>query len=269
MKSLRHALALLLISCLLSPTLVYGQETSPAPSEEVRWEQRSEQVGEWIGNLPQHIGNDFKETFWNKWHLLALAAGTGLIVGVHQADSNLQNTFQTERPFGKTFDDVMEIGFHPLVLGGATLITLGASELFDGPVAKKVAVTAGTMLEAFVLTEAITVPLQFATQRARPDGSGNTSFPSGHSSGVFSLAAVATTLYGPWVGIPSFTLASLVGVSRLDGNKHFASDVLAGALLGTLMGIGTAKYHKTIFPQVFIVPIVSEDTAGLTLTTPF
>ncbi len=229
------------------------------------WEGRSDRAEKWFfEDLPRHIGNDFKETIWNPWHLLFLAGGSISTIGIHQEDSKIQKDFAS-RPLGKTFDDIMNIGADPLVLAGASLVTLSISELID---AKKVAITSGTMFEALTLTEIIALSLQFATQRTRPDGSKH-SFPSGHTSGAFALAAVAETYYGPWVGIPSFALASLVGVARLDSNKHFASDVMAGAILGTLMGLGTAKFHKKEFSNYFLVPTIHEDTVEISLIRPF
>lgn len=243
----------------------FATERSEIPAKSQAWEERSDRAEKWFfEDLPRHVGNDFKEAFWNPWHLLFLAGGSVATVGIHQADSQIQKDFAS-RPLGKAFDDVMNIGAHPLVLAGASLVTLSISELID---AKKVAITSGTMLEALTLTEIMALSLQFATQRTRPDGSKH-SFPSGHTSGAFALASVAEIYYGPWVGVPSFALASLVGVVRLDSNKHFASDVMAGAILGTLMGLGTAKFHKKEFSNYFLVPKINEDSVEISLMRPF
>lgn len=249
----------LLIACLLTPSLGYAQ----GGGESQAWEKRSDSAEEWtFHTLPRHIGNDFKYTFWNGYHLLFLAAGAGAVIGIHQADKSIQEAFQPERPFGSTFDNAMNWGFHPLVLGGATLIAVGGAKLAH---ADKAALTAGTMLEALVITETLTVGLQYTTRRGRPDGSGNTSFPSGHTSGVFALATVAEVFYGPWVGVPSYAIASLVGISRIDKNKHVASDVAAGALLGTLIGLGTAKFHKKEFSNYFLMPTAGNGSPGVSL----
>lgn len=237
-----------------------GERDLPLNKEE--WERNSNRAEQWFfEDLPRHIGNDLKEAFWNYNHLFLILGGMEAAIILHQEDDSIRDRFQPNRPLGKTFDDVMNIGFHPIVLAGASLTTLGISELLH---AKKVAVVSGTMLEALILTETITVGLQFATQRQRPDGSSR-GFPSGHTSGAFALASMAEVYYGPWVGIPSFILASLVGVSRIDSDRHFASDVAAGAVLGTLIGLGTAKFHKEEFKDYFLVPTASQNSAGLSL----
>lgn len=231
------------------------------------WDQNQPRAEQWFfHDLPRHIGGDFKEAFWNGYHLLFLLGGAGLTAGIHEVDPDIQNAFQPERPFGDTFDDVMSWGFHPLVLGGASFLALGIAKFHH---ADKAALTAGTMLEALILTETLTVGLQFATHRRRPDGSNNRSFPSGHTSGAFALATVAQVYYGPWVGVPSYLVASLVGVSRIDGNKHVASDVIAGAVLGTLIGLGTAKWHKKEFSRFFILPTAGDGSPGISLVYNF
>lgn len=218
-------------------------------------------------DFPRHIGNDLKYTFWNGWHLMAIAVGSAGIAGLHEADPSIQRKFQPGRPLGDTFDDVIKWGFNPFVLAGETLLALGLTELvFDSP---KAARTAGAMFEALMLTETMTLGLQLMSHRRRPDDSNSKSFPSAHTSGAFALAGVTWGLYGPWYGIPAMAVASLVGVSRIDSNRHVATDVAAGALLGTLVGLGTAKFHRGRYPQYFLMPTVTEKSASLSLVHSF
>ncbi len=232
------------------------------------WNNRSARAETWFfENLPRHIGNDAKETVWNGWNALILVGGTITTVSLHNYDSEIQSKFQSSRPFSKKFDDVLEVGFHPLILGGASLLTLGISELAG---ADKVAMTAGTLLEALTLTEVVSLGLKYSIHRNRPDGSDSHSFPSAHTSGVFAMASVTEILYGPWAGIPAYAVATIAGLSRIDSNTHFASDVATGALIGTLIGLGTARFHKKEFSKYFyLVPIIQEDEAGISMIHPF
>ncbi len=67
--------------------------------------------------------------------------------------------------------------------------------------------------------------------------SDNTSFPSGHTSTAFAVAAVVATSYDSWwIKGLSYGLASIAGLSRIHDNKHWASDVFVGALLGWWIG---------------------------------
>jgi membrane-associated phospholipid phosphatase len=75
----------------------------------------------------------------------------------------------------------------------------------------------------------------------------NGSFPSGHTTVAFAAATVYALEYKnkPWVPIFAYTAASLIGISRLTENKHWATDVLAGAALGYLTGKQVVNnYHR-------------------------
>lgn len=75
----------------------------------------------------------------------------------------------------------------------------------------------------------------------------NGSFPSGHTTVAFAAATVYALEYKdkPWVPVFAYTAASLIGLSRLTENKHWATDVLAGAALGYLTGRQVVNnYHR-------------------------
>jgi undecaprenyl-diphosphatase len=67
------------------------------------------------------------------------------------------------------------------------------------------------------------------------------SFPSGHATTAFALAALLSLWYPRWTEA-FFGLAVLVGVSRIVLGSHFPSDVLAGALLGTTVVLGMYRW---------------------------
>lgn len=77
----------------------------------------------------------------------------------------------------------------------------------------------------------------------RPDGSGNDSFPSGHTATAFAAAASILDRRGPEEGIPALALASFVGLARVEADKHHWYDVVAGAALGTGVGL-VITHHK-------------------------
>lgn len=79
------------------------------------------------------------------------------------------------------------------------------------------------------------------------------SFPSGHSTMAFAAAAAVTSETARWwprsearwaVGTAMYGGAALVGASRMYSNKHWATDVIAGAAIGTFAGIKTVRYHR-------------------------
>jgi membrane-associated phospholipid phosphatase len=71
------------------------------------------------------------------------------------------------------------------------------------------------------------------------------SLVSGHTSGIFALAGVLTHQYKSlWVQLPAYTLATSVALNRVQKGKHWASDVLLGAVLG--WGIGQEVARREI-----------------------
>jgi undecaprenyl-diphosphatase len=64
------------------------------------------------------------------------------------------------------------------------------------------------------------------------------SFPSGHTMTAFSIALVISYFYPSLEG-PMYFLAISIAVSRIVLGMHFLSDVLAGAVLGSALGIAS------------------------------
>lgn len=62
------------------------------------------------------------------------------------------------------------------------------------------------------------------------------SFPSGHTTNNFALAALLTWFYRRW-GWLYFVVAALVAWSRVYVGDHYPADVLAAAVIGTVVGI--------------------------------
>src|SRR5664280_195084 len=73
-------------------------------------------------------------------------------------------------------------------------------------------------------------------------------FPSGHTATAFSIATVFASQYKDTKAIPiiCYSVATLVGISRLTEHEHWASDVFVGGIMGYLCGKQVVnKYNKT------------------------
>lgn len=140
-------------------------------------------------------------------------------------------------------------------------------------------------VEAEILAAGIATPaLKYAVGRVRPsDGSdgdefkpfsGNASFPSGHTTEAFAVAAVLAARADGWVvPVVSYTLATCVAYARVHDRGHWASDAIAGGLVGTLIGRTVVRRHQReeTQPEVpaptygfSIAPVISPGTVGFT-----
>jgi hypothetical protein len=107
----------------------------------------------------------------------------------------------------------------------------------------------GVELAAIGATSSISGWLKDSTDRTRPDKSNDRSFPSSHASGAFSYMTLANRnidsidippALKPPLKITNYLLASGVAWARVEGQRHYPSDVLAGAALGHFL---TAFIH--------------------------
>jgi len=106
-----------------------------------------------------------------------------------------------------------------------------------------------------VITAGTTRILKTSTHEERPDGSNNLSFPSGHTSNAFMGAEFLYQEYkdvSPWIGVAGYAVATATGALRMLNNRHWLSDVVAGAGIGIL---GTkAAYWMYPFVQRKLFP---------------
>lgn len=93
-----------------------------------------------------------------------------------------------------------------------------------------------TSATSAISTALLTNALKYTVKQARPSGAHN-SFPSGHTATAFMGAELLRLAYkdkSPWITIGAYTVAAGIGFSRLYNNRHWLSDVVAGAGVGIL-----------------------------------
>jgi membrane-associated phospholipid phosphatase len=84
---------------------------------------------------------------------------------------------------------------------------------------------------SFGTTLGATYGLKTLIDSDRPNGQGDDSFPSGHTSRSFSAAAYLDHRYGWRYGLPAYAIATFVAYSRVEADAHHVRDVAAGAVL--------------------------------------
>lgn len=97
----------------------------------------------------------------------------------------------------------------------------------------------------------------------------STSFPSGHAMRSFALATTVAGFYPDkkWVGIVSYSLATMTSLGRVVSKEHWASDVIVGAALGYFIGRGVVKFNEKIgnISSVEIQPIATNYGLGVVI----
>ncbi len=136
------------------------------------------------------------------------------------------------------------------------------------------------ILSSYILTTATVRVLKNLTHIQRPDSSSFTSFPSGHTSLVFAGAEFMWQEYkdrSVWYGIAGYTIAGTVGVMRIVNNKHWLTDVAAGAGIGILSTKVAYIIHERIKHKVkikkevdaLITPYYNQNSWGVGLAVRF
>ncbi len=132
----------------------------------------------------------------------------------------------------------------------ASLIAAGL--VFHSPATRD---TGRDALEAAVIAGLLDNVIKRISGRERPinsngetvfePGSSNASFASGHTTVAFAVASVIAARSPGWI-VPglAYAAATLVGFDRINSQAHFASDVFAGAVLGTVTGRWLVHRHQ-------------------------
>jgi len=139
-----------------------------------------------------------------------------------------------------------------------------------------------TMLFAMsqLIQSAIVYPVKSIAAENRPDGSNTMSFPSGHTAFAFASAEFMRQEYkdvSPWYGVAGYAAAAGTGFLRMYNNKHWLSDVVAGAGIGIMSTKIAYWIYPTIKRKLFkdkdvstvVMPVYQDGSLGLGLVHHF
>ena len=139
-------------------------------------------------------------------------------------------------------------------------------------------IIAGT---AYLLTAISVYGVKTLAKVERPDGSSHNSFPSGHTATVFTGAELLRREYwntSPWIGIAGYAVAAGTGFLRMYNNRHWLTDVIAGAGIGILSVeaaywlypvITKTFFRKLYNKNIFIAPYASRHEGGIACSITF
>lgn len=134
--------------------------------------------------------------------------------------------------------------------------------------------TSMIIIKSEIVNLALTFALKNITKIERPNGQDNKSWPSGHTSEAFLAATIVNREFrhkSPWIGVGAYGLAGTVGLFRMLNNKHWLSDVVAGAGIGIFSANITYLTHKWRWgrPGSCFLPTMIDGKPGAVFTYRF
>lgn len=263
-----------------TPQFTLAAETLGAPSE--------------VSPLAAPVEDLFKKNYWYlvvldtkevftapaRWNMRDWTVLGGIVAGIGTVaafDQDIERAIRRARNNTMTniFDNVQPLGNEYAIGIVGSFYIYG--EFFKDPRAKTTALDsiAATAIASGIVTNSF----KYVIGRGRPtDGrgaynfqpfSGQDSFSSGHTTEAFALASVISEHYDSlWVQVPAYGLASAVGYARLNNNRHWPSDVLAGAVIGTFVGKTVVHFNQK-HRQISIQPLVGPDIRGAEMSMPW
>lgn len=192
----------------------------------------------------------------------AFALGTALIAPV---DRQIAAQMQNPGPQGSRFLRTAGTSFRLLAVPGSLITAAGLYVVGRADHQPRIQAAGLHSVESILISDVVVGGIKVLAGRQRPyvdvknpydfqlgrgfKGNDFQSFPSGHASNAFAFASTVTRESQFWwphsgfyVGSVLYGGATLMGISRIYNNAHWASDVVAGAALGTVIGLKVEKY---------------------------
>lgn len=134
---------------------------------------------------------------------------------------------------------------------------------------------------AYALMALSVNPIKCLTRVERPDGSSRNSFPSGHTATAFMGAELLRREYwgeSPWIGVAGYAAATVTGLFRMYNNRHWLTDVIAGAGFGILSAqaaywlypfVAKTFFRHSFLRNTYISPFASQTGKGVSCSFAF
>lgn len=227
------------------------------PRDRIFYPGDTERIKPLGAKLISNILLDQKEIWTSPFHMnrhnaVWWAAFGGATAALIATDHRTINTFENSSGQVAWGNHISNIG------ASYTLIPLVAGFYGYGAIrgdaqAREVGVLGG---EALLDSLIVVTVLKHAAGRVRPDSAGERSqffdggdsFPSGHAIESWALASLIAHEYrkkgARWVPYVAYGLAGVVSAARFTAQRHYASDILAGAGIGWFIGRYVYQTHE-------------------------
>jgi membrane-associated phospholipid phosphatase len=234
-----------------------GGEGQRRPPLDSLWETIKRDVKD----MPGDLWSDTKRVYANPLNLVILGTAYGGSLALQETgpDDTVEDHY---RPGHHTFSSGWRNTFDAVGNPGTHFAVAGAWYLLGQQTKNDKTYEVGKTLASALIINDLTVLLgQAATWDRAPNGEWGT-FPSGHTSSSFCIASVMDQAYGHVVGVPLYGLATLVAMERVDDRNHYFSDVVMGAVIGTVIGHSVASGRDPEFFGWKILPYADPSGAS-------
>jgi membrane-associated phospholipid phosphatase len=173
-----------------------------------------------------------------------------------------------DEPFKGTYGETSAKLSDLMLVGGMLPFYLSASALYSNQISTQEYYTDMLMLSEVLMinaglnlwTRSFRVwprPLVWsseAPESKRNAGDASGSFYSGHASGAFAVATFTSVLYHKrnpespvvvWMYLGTHTAAATIAGLRVAAGRHFLTDVVVGAAMGSLLGWAIPRLHES------------------------
>ncbi len=173
-----------------------------------------------------------KPSFWES-EAVRIGFTPTLLFGAAAATWNSREDIREKRnryipTFKYHFDDYMQYTPAAVTFGLKAAGVKGRNDF------KRAAITYATSVAIMAI---LVNGIKYTAKVERPDGSSKNSFPSGHTANAFNNATFLDREYGlvnPAYSIGGYSVATMTAIGRGLNNRHWVSDVFAGAGIGIL-----------------------------------
>lgn len=189
------------------------------------------------------------------WLIFALVFSTIIAGSEANAENFLSRWDQTlfdhiydapprQQPTWTIMEGITEFGDYRAVIGASALLMAYGNDSHRE--------TGKLLFSAYTGAGVITYGMKRLVRRKRPldETLGNPALPSGHAAIAFSVATILGYQY-PKLRIPLYIGAGLVSFSRIYLGRHYTSDVMTGAAIGTTMGVLVWHNRATLLKWEF------------------
>jgi PAP2 superfamily len=185
------------------------------------------------------------------WVILGIGAGAALLA--HPADDDVNARLVGKKSADWFWKPGNIVGSAPMQIGvsvglyviGRYIVPANPDQPITGgasPRTNKWSHMGLDLLRAQIVSQTFVHAIKYSVRRDRPTGE-CCSFPSGHATTAFAVAAVVERHFGYRMSVPAMAIATYVATSRLHDNRHFLSDVVFGSALGTATGWTVVGRH--------------------------